>query len=338
MYLNGTSTMTAIPPQPIRMLILGAKGSHKTEASIARAAASLGHQCRVLDVAGWHRRLGEAARPALEWVARSYEPDVIVCTRHALLLGEARLRRLITHRRAVFWYFDAVPTEQAFQLGRIVEQVYVTYAAEVPVFRAAGVADVKFLPQALDPWEDHPADSVSPSFRCDVSFVGSGPYPYRWELLRAIGKVCTLQIRGPGWEEAPTDLPVVGGEIRGRRFAEAVLGAAVALDAHAVPPRPGMHASASNRMWKVLGCGGFLLAPRVPGIEAFAREGEHCRYYGETDEAVETVRWALAHPDERRRIGAAGQAHALGHHTYAHRVRLLLEARGYPLGTVESTA
>jgi spore maturation protein CgeB len=330
--------MTAIPPKQIRLLVLGAKGRHKTEASIARAARSLGHRCRVLDVAGWHRRLGDAVRPALEWAARSYEPDLIVCTRHALLLGVVGLRRLISQRHAVFWYFDAVPTEQAFELGRIVERMYVTYAAEVPVFRAAGVPDVKFLPQALDPREDYPAASAPPSFRCDVSFVGSGPYPYRWELLRAIAGMCTLQIRGPGWQEAPADLPVAGGEIRGRRFAEAVHGATISLDAHAVPPRPGMRASASNRMWKVLGCGGFLLAPRVAGIQAFAREGEHCLYYGDTTEALDAVRWALAHPEERARLAAAGRSHALGHHTYAHRLKMLIEAREYPLDGAQPAA
>jgi spore maturation protein CgeB len=84
-------------------------------------------------------------------------------------------------------------------------------------------------------------------------------------------------------------------------------------------------------MWKVMGCGGFYLGEWVEGIEALARDKEHCAWYRHPEQAVELVRYYLDHPDERSRIAAAGRRHALEHHTYAHRVRLLLEGRGYPL-------
>jgi spore maturation protein CgeB len=84
-------------------------------------------------------------------------------------------------------------------------------------------------------------------------------------------------------------------------------------------------------MWKVMGCGGFYLGEWVEGIEAFGRDGAHCAWYRDPEEAVQLVRHYLENPEKRREIAETGRRHALEHHTYAHRVRLLLEGRGYPL-------
>lgn len=319
------------PARPRRILVLGAGGRHKTEDAIARGARHLGHAARVVDVAGLARRLGALGLAVADRRARAFEPDLVLCTRHAHLLGMERLRALFAGRDAAVWYFDAAPRAEATALARLAGTLYVTSLAQVPAYQRE-VPVVHFLPQALDPGQDRPATAIPAAYRCDASFVGSGPYPHRWPLLRAIAATCRLQIRGPGWRGAPGDLPVAGGEVRGRAFAKVVAGAAVNLGANAVPAQDLERGSASNRMWKVLGCGGFYLGRRVPDIEAFARDGEHCRWYGSVEEAVAITRWALAEPGPRAAIAAAGRRHALAHHTYADRVRRLVEGRGYDIG------
>jgi spore maturation protein CgeB len=127
---------------------------------------------------------------------------------------------------------------------------------------------------------------------------------------------------------------VVGGPVYGTRFARVVYGAAISLGASALPEQDADRASASNRMWKILGCGGFYLGRHIEGIEAFAADGLHCVWYRDSAEAAEMTRHYLAHPEERARIALAGRAHALMHHTYAHRLPLLLEGKEYPLQTV----
>jgi spore maturation protein CgeB len=321
----------ASPSRPRRIVILGAGGRHKTEDSIARGARSLGHAARVVDVAGHRRRLGAAGLALADRQARAFAPDFVLCTRHAHHLGERRLRALFAGRDAAVWYFDPAPRPEATALARLAGTLYVTYLAQVPAYERE-VPVVRFLPQGADPDEDRPAARIPAAYRCDASFVGSGPYPYRWPLLRAVAAACRLQIRGPGWGEAPADLPVAGGEVRGRDFARVVGGAGVNLGASALPEQDRDRASASNRMWKILGCGGFYLGPRVPGIEAFARDGEHCRWYGSVEEAVAITRGALADPAARAAVAAAGRAHALAHHTYAQRVALLVAGRGYEIG------
>ena len=313
----------------MRIVVLGAGGAHKTEVSLRRAALSLGHACRLVDVSGWTRRLGTAGATVARRLAESFDPDFILVTRHAIRLGEPAIRELVRNRRSAFWYFDAVPRDEVIVLGRAIGTMYITYRNQADSYRAAGVDRVEFLPQGLDPIADRPAKAASSDYRCDVSFVGSGQYPYRHALLRAVANVARLQIRGPGWDEAPSDLPVAGGPVRGRRFAKVVRGAAISLGASAVPAQDDDYASASNRMWKVLGCGGTYLGPYVNGIEQFARHGEHCLWFRGTDEAVALVEEYLADPEGRSRIAAAGREHALAQHTYARRLELLLTGRGY---------
>lgn len=315
----------------MRVVVLGAGGAHKTEASIVRATRSLGHACLMVNVVGWSRYAGPLAGQAIRYLAEAFQPDFVLLTRHAILAGESALRAVLGGRHAAFWYFDPQPKPQVLALGRLVGRMYVTYLEQVDGYRAAGVEQVQFLPQGVDPTRDFPATTTPSGYLCEASFVGSGQYPHRFAVLRAVAAACTLQLRGPGWEHVPDDLPVAGGPVHGRQLRQVIKGAAISLGASAHPEQDVDRASASNRMWKVLGCGGFYLGQYVRDIECFAAERRHCAWYRSTPDAVEQVRHYLASPNERHCIAEAGRAHALRHHTYARRVELLLSGGEYDL-------
>lgn len=319
-----------LPGVLLRVLIIGAGGHHRTEASILRAIRSLGHDGRLIDVLAWDRRLGATGRAAARRLATRYRPDAVILTRHAHRLGGEFVERLMEGRVGGFWYFDFAPAlpPAVMMLARAAGTLYLTCRSQVEVYRAAGVPRVRFLPQGVDPDLDTPIAAAPPEFHCDLAFVGSGQYRYRHELLQRLAAVGTLHIRGQYWD-ATGGLPVVGGPVHGRRFAAVVRGAAISVGAHASAQQACQEACASNRMWKVMGCGGLFLGPWMPGIDEFARHGEHCLWYENTDRAVSLAREYLARPDQRAALAAAGRAHALSEHTYAHRVRLLLDDRGW---------
>jgi hypothetical protein len=316
----------------MRVVVLGAAGARRTEMAIVRAARALGHPCRLVDVAGWYRRLGGLADALVMRLAEGFRPDAVVFTRQAHRLEAERVGELSTGRAGGVWYFDYAPSPapELLALARAAGRLFVTCQAQVEAYRAAGVPSVFFLPQAMDPAYDRPASRVPSRYRCDLSFVGSGQYPDRHELLRRLASVGKLQIRGPGWEDV-RDLPVAGGPVWGSRFARVVAGAAISVGAHALAGQERQSACDSNRIWKVLGCRGFYLGAWQPGSDAFARDGEHCAWYRSADEAVSLAERYLALPRERTAIAAAGRDHALEHHTYAHRLRLLLEGRGHTM-------
>ena len=314
-----------------RLAVLGAVAPHNDEVAYARAAQRLGVASRVFDVLAWHRRLRGLAPPLLERRIERFNPDFILCTREARRLGHARLERLFRNRTTAMWHVDIAPQEGVVDLARQCGTLYTTYSGQRDTYRAHGVPVVRFLPQAMDPDRDMPAAATRDEYRCDVSFVGSGPYPYRWPLLRAVAREFALQVRGPGWTGVDSGLPVVGEAVHGARFAEVVAGAAVSLGANSFAEQETQFASASNRMWKVFGCGGAYVGPYVPGIEQFARAGEHCRWFRSIDDCVEQIRALLANPEERIAMAARAHAHALAHHTYDHRLRMLLSGEEYPL-------
>ena len=152
-------------------------------------------------------------------------------------------------------------------------------------------------------------------------------------MLRAVAAVGRLQIRGPGWERAPADLPVAGGPVHGRRLAEVIRGAAISLGANAHPEQDADRASASNRMWKILGCGGFYLGPLGAGHRALRRGRTALRLVPLARPRPPS--WSahyLAQPEERGddRGGGAG-ARARGTTPTPSRLELLLAGREYEL-------
>ena len=300
--------------------------------AIVRAARSLGHPCRLVDVAGWRRRLGGLADPLIRRLAEGFQPDAVVFTRQAHQLEPELVRELSAGRAGGVWYFDYAPTPapELLDLARAAGRLFITCRSQLDAYRAAGIPQVLFLPQAMDPAYDRPAPRAPSRYRCDLSFVGSGQYPDRHPLLRRLAAVGSLQIRGPGWDGVG-DLPVAGGPVWGTRFARVVAGAAISIGAHAIAGQETQVACDSNRIWKVLGCGGFYLGAWQPGSDAFARNGEHCVWYRGADAAVALAERYLASPGERAEIAAAGRKHALDHHTYAHRLPFLLEARGHTI-------
>lgn len=301
--------------------------------SIVRAVRSLDHHCRFIDAVGWCRRLGPLAPPLVRRLGEAFRPDAVIMTRHARRLGEKTIRAMMAGRVGGLWYFDlsVPPVAEVVRLARTVGRIFVTCHSQLEAYRIAGVPEVHYLPQGLDPFLDRPAVGAPERYQCDLSFIGSGQYPDRYDLLRRMSQVGRLQVRGPGWGDAPTDIPVAGGPVHGTAFARAVRGAAISLGAQATRAQDTQIACASNRMWKVLGCGGFFLGPWQAGLDRFARDGEHCAWYHGADEAVELARYYLADARRREDIARAGREHALEFHTYAQRVMLLLAGKGYEL-------
>lgn len=316
----------------MRILIVGAAGSGRTEHSLVRAARSLGHSARLFDVPGWRRRIGRWADRLLHWQADRFGPDLVLCTRHAAGLEAPSLSRLLRHRPSAFWYFDAGSPlhPPVIHLGRSVGTVFTTYGYQCEAFRAAGAARALFLPQGADPQLDAPARDAPAEYRCDLSFVGSGQYPRRHRLLALLARHCRLQVRGPSWGGAPATIPVAGGRVRGAEFPRVVRGAAVCLGINALAEQ-GRETlgGTSNRLWRVLAAGGVFLGERTGGVEAFATDGVHARWYASEEEAMAHLGILLAEPDTRARLALAGRAHVLASHTYAHRLALLLAGQGY---------
>lgn len=157
----------------------------------------------------------------------------------------------------------------------------------------------------------------------DVAFVGSRRYhpewPYRPRLVDWLAATYGNRFRHYGGD----GLGTVRGAALNQVYADArvVVGDSLCIDFD----YPDYW---SDRVYETLGRGGFLIHPRVPGMERHFIDGVHLVFYdfGDFDHLRYLIEHYLAHPDEREKIAAAGHAHVRAHHTYRHRWAEILEA------------
>lgn len=79
------------------------------------------------------------------------------------------------------------------------------------------------------------------------------------------------------------------------------------------------------RTFEALACKRLLITKWIPTLEELLQDGKHLVTYKSIDEAVDKVRFYLAHPEERNRIAEAGYNEVLAKHTYRHRALEILK-------------
>lgn len=89
----------------------------------------------------------------------------------------------------------------------------------------------------------------------------------------------------------------------------------------------------SNRVAKILSCGGFVLAKYTLGMErAFGPDEETLIYWSDLDECADKIRYYLKHESEREEIAERGYQFAKKYLTKDYRLRQLLTILKYTYG------
>lgn len=84
----------------------------------------------------------------------------------------------------------------------------------------------------------------------------------------------------------------------------------------------------SDRVYETVGRGGFLIHPRVKGMERHFEDHEHLAFYdyGDFDQLHDLIEYFLRDHDARNEVRTAGQAHVKANHTYTQRWTEILKA------------
>lgn len=185
------------------------------------------------------------------------------------------------------------------------------------------------------------AECVSGEFNrelaADVTFVGSGSahgsyhaeWVYRRELLAWLAKTYGPRFVKHGNPPSARGRSFIRGRDLSDLYASArvVVGDTLCLGPEdATEPRFTHAGYWSDRVYETVGRGGFLIHPRIAGLDAEFRDGEHLRYYAYGDFAAlrAIIDHYLDHDDERRRIAVAGQAFVRANCTYVYRTAEML--------------
>jgi spore maturation protein CgeB len=330
-------------------------GSHPLTHYCARALAGLGHAVTVLDLApfaGGLEAIGRfgargAARREVETAYLRFLGDGILAAVDAtapdLLLAMAQAPLLPPvldeiGRRGVLRAFWFVEDHRLFPYWRDVLPAYdhffaIQQGAFLAETAGAGGGAVHYLPCAADPGVHAPLllDAAERAeLGAPVAFVGAG-YRNRRLAFRPLLDL-GLRIWGSEWAGAGAVEEAVqraGARIPTEDTVRIFNATTVNLNLHSSTWVDGVepHGDFVNpRTFELAACGAFQLVDRRALLPALFAPDDEVAVFDDAGALRERVRHWLAHPEERRRIAAAGRARALREHTYRHRMAALLEA------------
>lgn len=81
----------------------------------------------------------------------------------------------------------------------------------------------------------------------------------------------------------------------------------------------------SQRIWDILGCGGFLISNYQAELPEHFELGKDIETYGSLEELVDKCAYYLEHEEERQAIAKSGYEKVKKYHTYEVRIREMLE-------------
>ncbi len=262
-----------------------------------------------------------------------FEPDMVLCMAQAPLSrqGLSRLRK--DGVTTAMWFVEDF---RLFTYWRAFAPLYDVFAVIqkepfLSELAANGVANALYLPLAAEP-SIHAKRSLSPAekqrFGAPLSFMGAG-YPNRRAAFRHLAKY-GLKIWGTEWDGDPVLAPLV--QMQGQRISteDAVRifnAATINLNLHSsVDPAklvPGGD-FVNPRTFEIAACGAFqLVDTRTLMPELFGEDD--LATFSSLAELEEKIAHFVARPEERRAYAERGQKRVFAEHTYAARMRALLD-------------
>lgn len=170
--------------------------------------------------------------------------------------------------------------------------------------------------------------------RHDVTFVGSFQpvHAARRELIEFLcGRCPQIGVWSPAAEELPAGSPIRDrrrGEAWGLDMYRVLRDSRITVNHHgSIPP------FANNyRLYEATGVGTLLLTDWKENLPEMFEPEREVATYRTPGECAGRIAHYLAHPEEREAVARAGQARTLRDHTFARRIRELLDLLGRRLG------
>ncbi len=263
----------------------------------------------------------------------SFEPDLVLCLAQAPLNRQAlaRLRkdgiptamwfvedyRLFTYWRAFAPYYD---------LFAVIQKE--PFSAELA---AAGVSNALYLPLAAQPDLHRPLE-LSPAekkrFGSELSFMGAG-YPNRRAAFRHFARR-DFKIWGTEWDDDSVLAPLV--QMKGQRISteDAVRifnAASINLNLHSSIRADQLVSNGdfvNPRTFEIAACGAFQLVDKRALMPDLFADNELASF-ASFEELQDKISYFVSRPEERAAYAERGRARVLADHTYARRMRTLLD-------------
>lgn len=287
--------------------------------------------CRLPGIGEWMKDIINS--DLLYFVGR-HRPDAVVVAKGHYIYPET-IKQITEISRTLYWMpddpqkFDEISHKLAYPFDAVI-----TSSRDcIPMYRAMGIKDVRYMPFFCDP-EIHRKTEVSDDDRqrwsADVIFAGQY-YSERAKIIEAIQETgFSIKIWGTGWRKnfKAGDNTQIGDRITQENLIKAFNSCKIALNIHHVQSRFGGMVS-NARTYESTGCGAFTLCDRTDGIEDLFDIDKEIVCYNDAEDAAEKVKYFLWHGYERQKVAQAGQRRAYREHTVRNRAEIIAELLFY---------
>ncbi|HRT71198.1 MAG TPA: glycosyltransferase, partial [Syntrophales bacterium] len=232
--------------------------------------------------------------------------------------------------RTILWITTSLLEDWMVPFARSHDYVVTNVEEQIEYFRGRGVRNITWVPQGFDPSffgieRGKTDDDGKPC--TDVAMIGSmgqPNYKRRCEmviLLRRAG--IDVKWWGPRLAREVRNIPYflggvhrawAGREVYMKDFADVIRHTRIFIGQDADRSMEGR--SLSNRVFAVLGCGGFYLCRRTQGVESLFNVGSELAVFDNKVDMLDKIHYYLSHAEERKQIALEGQKKVLSHYTY----------------------
>jgi spore maturation protein CgeB len=285
--------------------------------------------------------IGEYNEAVLE-NAKHFKPDIVIVFKGGLV----RASTLRSLHEAGARLYNFYPDTSAFAhgdelAGSLPEYDCVFYTKkfwEKDARRRIHLQEAVHLAHGYDP-ELHKPHTADPAdirqYGSDVSVIATHT-PHKEKILAELLQLrpeLELRIWGNGWCEATRNPDIVrrctGHGLVGVPYAIALQCAKVNLAIMSgVVSGASQGDDTTTRSYEIPACGGFMLHERNDEILGLYTEDKEIACFGSAEEAASKIDYYLSHPEERRRIAAAGHARCVPSYSYDNRMAELLRWHG----------
>jgi hypothetical protein len=180
----------------------------------------------------------------------------------------------------------------------------------VEEFRQAGFPRVVHMELAANPAVRDPGDVAEPERSAlggPVGFIGHYEPVTERRLLHLVRHDVPVKIYGGGWDHARDAAALAGATQHRLVYGDEYARAIVSFDVNLGIVSKWNRNHTASRTFQIPALGAFLLHERNELVTRYFQEGVEAEFFDSDDELLEKCRHYLAHPDERRRIAAAGR-------------------------------
>lgn len=293
-----------------------------TETHVSATLASMGHEV-------WRAQENEIMPGTLLRDVTVFEPDLVLWTRTwpgfvtANMLTEIKKLGIPTASYHLDLY---VPLQRNGGIGSdpFWDTDYVFTADGDPksaaVFREKGINHHWLRPGVFK--RECIQGKAKEEYTANVAFIGSTvPYHPEWPYRQKL--VDFLRITYGGW------FKIYGAPYKGVRYPELndVFASTKVIVGDTLCPNFTHENYWSDRVYETTGRGGFIIHPRIKGLERDFKEHEEIEFYnyGDFDHLRQLIDWYIEHDDYRETVRKNGMIRTKHDHTYHNRMRELLE-------------